>query len=257
MDIQFNLRERTVIIAGPFSSTLQNMMIGLTQLGADVAFLDKEANQATKFCQNITDQREVNEKQGRAMAVQTDLTDRKQLKEAVSKIAQTFGSIDIYIDAHLHNQPSPMLLIDDETDLDAILTKNLKIPLMLTQNIIGYLKGRKRGRILYLVNQPMIGGATSDLLGAAARTGLIQFAKTFARQIHDLNVTVNVLSVGLTEEYVLGHFPEAGSIKEAVEKLKAQDPTFKITEPDKITHSVVYLVSQFGNAVSGQTITLT
>ena len=134
-----------MILAGPFSSTLQNIIIGLTSLGADVALIDKEGQQATKFCQNITDQREVNEKQGRAMAIKADLTDRKQLKEAVGQVAQTFGSIDIYIDAHLMNQPTPMLLTNDETDLDPIITMNLKIPLMLTQNIIAYLKGRKRG----------------------------------------------------------------------------------------------------------------
>lgn len=257
MDIQFNLRERTVILAGPFSSTLQNIMIGLTQLGADVALLDKDAQQAVKFCQNITDQREVNEKQGRAIAIPADLSDRAQLKEAVGKVAQTFGSVDIYIDAHLYNQPTPMALINDESDLDAIILRNLKIPLMLTQNIIGYLKGRKRGRILYLINQPVLNNSAQDLFTAAARTGLIQFTKSFAKQIHDLSVTVNVLSIGLTEEYVLGHYPEGKSIKETVEKMKTLNPTFRITEPDKITNSVVYLVSQFGNAVNGQVIALT
>jgi 3-oxoacyl-[acyl-carrier protein] reductase len=257
MDIQFNLRERTVLIAGPFSSTLQNLMIGLTQMGADVALIDKEGQQATKFCQNITDQREINEKQGRAMSIKADLTDKKQLKDAVGQVAQTFGSIDIFIDAHLTNQPTPMLLANDETDLDPIITTNLKIPLLLTQTIIAYLKGRKRGRILYLINQPVINGSTKDLFTAATRTGLIQFAKNLARQISDLNVTVNVLSIGLTEEYLLGQYPESSSIKETLEKLRVSDPTFKITEPDKITHTVVYLVSQFGNAVNGQLIHLT
>ena len=55
MDIQFNLRERTVVLAGSFSTTMQNIMLGLTSLGADVALIDKEAQQATKFCQNIVD----------------------------------------------------------------------------------------------------------------------------------------------------------------------------------------------------------
>lgn len=257
MDIQFNLRERTVIIAGPFSSLIQNVMMGLCQMGADVALLDKDAGQAVKFCQNITDQREVNEKQGRAMAVPVDLSNRIQLKDAVGKVAQTFGGLDIYIDAHVSNQATPMTLNLDETDLQPILDRNLKIPMMLTQTIISYLKGRKRGRILYLLNQPMLNSATADIIATGARTGLIHFAKTLARQIHDLNVTVNVLSVGLTEEYVLGHYPEGGSIKETVEKLKQTDPTFKITEPDKITHSIIYLVSQFGSGVNGQLITLT
>lgn len=257
MDIQFNLRERTVVIAGPFTTTLQNIMMGLTQLGADVALIDKDAGNATRFCQSLTDQREVNEKQGRAIAIAADLQNPAVVKEALGKVAHSFGSLDIYIDAHLWNSATPMTLDGDQTDLDPIIQMNLKRPLMITQQIMNYLKGRKRGRVLFLMNQGVASGNPSDIFTAAARSGLIQFSKTLARQIHDLNVTVNVLSVGLTEEYVLGQFPGSTSIKDAVEKMKAQDPTLKITEHDKITNSVLYLVSQFGAAVTGQTITLT
>ena len=43
MDAVLNLRERTILIAAPFSTTVQNLMMGLTQLGADVALVDKQA----------------------------------------------------------------------------------------------------------------------------------------------------------------------------------------------------------------------
>ncbi|MNS95261.1 hypothetical protein D3C72_1295130 [compost metagenome] len=68
---------------------------------------------------------------------------------------------------------------------------------------------------------------------------------------------MNVLSLGLTEEYILAQFPEATSIKEAVEKLKQRDPSLRITEPDKVTNTVTYLVSQYGAALNGQVISLT
>lgn len=256
MDFQFSLRERTVIIAGPFSSTIQNVVFGLTQLGADVALLDKDANQATKFCQNVTDQREVNDKQGRAMALQADLSSLSSIKDAVGRVGQTFGGIDIYIDAHLENKKTSLSLEADQTDLDPCILSNLKIPMMLTQNIVSYLKGRKKGRIIYLMNQSVLNSQPEDLFASTARSGLICFAKSLAKQVKDHNLTVNVLSLGLTEEYVLGHYPEFKSIKEAVEKLKASDPSIRISEPDKITNSVVYLASQYGNGLSGQVLTI-
>ncbi|RQX21554.1 NAD(P)-dependent oxidoreductase, partial [Micromonospora ureilytica] len=46
------------------------------------------------------------------------------------------------------------------------------------------------------------------------------------------------------------------SIKEAVENLKVKEPHSRITEPEKITNTVTYLVSQFGAAVNGQVISL-
>lgn len=256
MDQVLNLRERTVLIAGPFSSTVQNVMMGLTHLGADVAILDSEANKATKFCQNILDQREVNEKSGRAIAIQVDLSKPEDVKEAVSRVAQSFGGLDIYLDAHLLNTPTPITLAGDTTEVGPIIDFNLKIPLMLTQNIIGYLKGRKRGRIIYLLNQATMNRSTQDLYATAARTGLIQFAQSLAKHALDSNVMVNTLSIGMTEEFLSGHFPEATSIKDALEKMRALDPFVRITEPDRITNSIVYLSSQFGNAVTGQNISL-
>jgi 2-hydroxycyclohexanecarboxyl-CoA dehydrogenase len=256
MDIQFNLRERTVIIAGPFSSTIQNLVFGLTRMGADVALLDKDAAQATKFCQNVTDQREVNDKQGRAMALPCDLSNPANIKDAVGKVAQTFGGIDIYVDAFLDNQKSTFSLEGELSDFDSQILNNLKIPLMMTQNIVSYLRSRKKGRIIYLLNQSVLNADPQDVLTVATRSGLIQYAKSLSKLAKDFNLTVNVLSLGLTEEYVLGHFPECKSIKEAVEKLKLIDPSIRISEPEKIANSVIYLASQFGNGLTGQVLTV-
>lgn len=260
MDTQLSLRERTVIIAGPFSSTVQNLMMGLAQLGADVVLLDKDAQGANRFCQNINDQREINDKHGRAIAIAADLSDRKKMREAVGQAAQTFGGLDIYIDAHLYNQPSPMSLTGDETDLETLLLPNLKIPLMLTQTIVPFLKGRRKGRILYLINQSNLNGQYNDLFAAAGRSGLVAFAKALSRQVSDQGLTVNLLALGLTEEYVLAqHALATGAmptIREVIDQMKKTDPHVRITEPDKITSSVAYIVSSFGVAVNGQLIQL-
>ncbi len=64
------------------------------------------------------------------------------------------------------------------------------------------------------------------------------------------------LKLGLTEEFILAQHPEAKSIKEAVEKMREKEPHLRITEPDKITNTVTYLVSQYGAAVAGQVISL-
>jgi 3-oxoacyl-[acyl-carrier protein] reductase len=257
MDFNVSLKERTVLIAGPFSSTVQNLIIGLTNVGADVAFLDQDANQATKFCANVTDQREVNPKLGRAIAIPVNMSERNQIKEAVGQVAQSFGSVDIYLDAMLMNKPTPMNLQGDESDIDQIITWNLKTTLLLTQTVVPFLRGRKRGRIIYLMNNSILAGSYADLYASAARSGLVHFAKNLARQVSELSMTVNVLALGLTEEYVLAQSPAGPSIREAIEKMKLIDPHIKLTEPDKISNSVIYLASQLGNAVSGQLITLT
>jgi 3-oxoacyl-[acyl-carrier protein] reductase len=122
---------------------------------------------------------------------------------------------------------------------------------MITHAVLNFLKNRKRGRILYLLNETY-----PDPILAAARGALIPFAQSLAKMVSEHNISVNVLKLGLTEEFILAQNPEAKSIKEALEKMREKEPHLKITEPDKITNTITYLVSQYGLAVTGQVISL-
>ena len=67
---------------------------------------------------------------------------------------------------------------------------------------------------------------------------------------------MNSLSIALTEEYILEHDPEAKSIKEAMEKMKSIDPSLKITEADKVSQTISFLVSPMGATLNGQNFSL-
>ena len=123
--------------------------------------------------------------------------------------------------------------------------------------MVNYLKGRKRGRILYLLNDALNRGIPLDACATAMRSGLIGFSLALSRVTQEFNVTVNCLSVALTEEYLLGHFTDSPTIKDALEKMKAIDPLFKITEPDRVTNTVLFLLSSAGSAINGQHLRMT
>jgi len=256
--MEYALRERVIAIVGPLSTTVQSLMNGLTREGADVALLNPEAHLAERFCGQLTDQREISTKHGRAMAVKTDLKSSATIKESIGKVAQTFGGLDVFIDAQLHNAPTIMKLEDDaqlEADIDRLMQDNLRSSLLLTAAVAGYLKARKKGRILFLFNEACFRGQPEDAVLAAARAGLVQFASSFSKSLMEHNVTVNCLSLGYTEEFLLAR--DSGNlIKAALEKQKISDRFAKITEPDKITNAVTYLIGPSGAAVTGQCIHL-
>lgn len=253
------LRERTVVILGPVKTSMQNLVMGLTQLGADVAMIDTHADKLHKFAQNVSDQREANSKFGRAAAITVDLNNPISIKDAFGKAAQTFGSIDIFIDAMATALPTPFKIGEDDAKLAETINENLTVSLRATQIAAHFLKTRKKGRIIYLLQSAMNKSVFQDAVGTAARTGLIAFSQTLAKELSEHNVTVNCMSLGLTEEYLLGHFPEATSIKEAQEKMRASDAAngkIKITEPDKITQAMTFLCGPSGAAVTGQHLTI-
>jgi NAD(P)-dependent dehydrogenase (short-subunit alcohol dehydrogenase family) len=251
MDAVLNLRERTILIAAPFSTTVQNLMMGLTQLGADVALVDKEAQQAQRFCNQINDQREINDRHGRAGAFNADFSNKDQVKDAVGRVAQT---VDVLVDAMGMDYPAMMMMTTEEMPL--FFQKHLQATMMITELALNFMKSKKRGRIIYLVNAATLRGQESDAMMAAARGGLVQYAQTMGRMWQDFNTTVNVLSPSLTEEYLLKHFPECTSIKEAQEKMKVLDPKLRLTDADRITSVVAFLASAQGAGVTGQILTV-
>ena len=244
------------LIAGPMSSTVSSVVMGLTRLGADCVILDPDKSVPQAFINQINDSREINDKFGRASVMPTDLMSASAIKDAIGKASQVFGGLDMYIDALMINQPTPIKIDMILEGLDGLIDRHLKSTLYLTQGVLAFFKSRKRGRIVYFLNDSPAAKAKEDVMVQAVRSGLIQFAASLAKQVSEFNITVNTLSLALTEEYILGHDPESKSIKEALEKMKAVDSTLKITEPDKISQTVSFLVSPLGATVNGQFLKL-
>lgn len=251
MENSFNLNSRTCLIVGPFTSTVQSLMMGLTQVGCDVVYLSRDNSASQRFCNQLNDQREVNPKFGRCLGLQSPLASVDDVKEAVGSAAQTFGSVDLYVDAQVFNSPDSYVIGEDLSHLEEEITRNFKSSVWLSHAVLNFFKARKRGRILYLMNEN-----DADPVLAGSRGALLPFAQALAKKVAEFNVTVNVLRLGITEEYLLMRYPQAASIKEALMMLKENEPHLRITEPERITNTVMYLVSPYGAALNGQAISL-
>ena len=96
--MEFNLRERTALIVGPFNSTVQSLVMGLTQMGSDCVLLDFDNSASQRFCNQINDAREINPKFGRALGIKSPMKTADDIKDAVGSAAHAFGSVDLFID---------------------------------------------------------------------------------------------------------------------------------------------------------------
>lgn len=248
--MELNLKERTVLIRGPFTSTVQSLMMGLTQIGANCVLLDTDNASSVRFCNQINDAREANPKNGRATSIKNPLKTDADIRDAIGSAAQCFGSIDLFIDAQVGNSPNRFQLGEALSYLDEEMQSGLRTTIQLTHGILSYLKSRRRGRIVFLMNEN-----EADPVVAATRGALEGFAKTLSKLFVQDNITINLLSLGLTEEWVLSQ-NSGMTIKDAVEKMKQKDSSLRITEPEKITNTVVFLLSQAGAAITGQYLKL-
>lgn len=250
----FKLQDRTAILTGPCTTFNQAIALRLTQLGANVALIDRNIEKTQRFASQLMDAREVHERYGRAVAIQADLSKPHHVQDAITRAAEAFGGCDIFIDGLMVSDPHPFRAANSLEDLDRMVDVNLRSPLMFTHGVLRFLESRKRGRIVYLVHDLLRLGYENNSLLAATRTGLIHFSKTLARELSSANITVNCVALGVNEDFLLSQNREATSIHAAQEQLLKAFPQATMTEPERMANMVAFLVSPLGAGITGQTI---
>ncbi len=257
-ETSFKLQDRTALLTGPCNSVNQAIAVKLTQLGANVAIVDRNIDKSQRFASQLTDAREINERYGRAVAVQADLSKPHHVSDAVSRAAEAFGGIDIYIDGLMTTDVKRFKEPGALEELDRIIDVNLRAPMLMTHAVLRFLEGRKRGRIVYLMHDIIRLGLANNGLMAMSRTGLTAFARTLSREVAENNITVNCVAIGVTEEFLLGQNPGADatktSIQEAQAKLALTYPAAQLMDTEKIANTVAFLSSPLGAGLTGQTI---
>jgi NAD(P)-dependent dehydrogenase (short-subunit alcohol dehydrogenase family) len=251
----FKLQDRTAILTGPCNSINQAIASKLTQMGVNVAMIDRNTDRSSRFANQLMDMREIQESYGRAVAIQSELAKPQQIQDAIGRAAESFGGIDIYIDGLMTAENKPFKDPTTLEDFDRVMETNLRAPIMIAHGVLRFLESRKRGRMIFLMHDLSRVGNVNNSLIAACRTGLSAFARSVARETAAHNITVNCIAAGVSEEFLLAQNPkEQVSIQEAHQRLLKVFPAAAMTEPERIANLVAFLASPLGAGVTGQTI---
>ncbi|MDZ4678148.1 MAG: SDR family oxidoreductase [Oligoflexia bacterium] len=247
------LKDKTFVITGGTSDVGRALALNLTSLGADIAILDKNPEKARRIVDEISETREVKESFGKAAYFEVNLTDHKAVKEAVSKAAETFGGIDVLIGGLFTSKVSLINSPDYLEEFERMIDINTKSAVYTTQAIVPFMRGRKRGKIIYLISDLVRWGSEGESILAISRGGIIYYARSLARELASSNIAVNCVAMGPTEDYLLARDPSASSIKVTEEKLLAAMPMGRTLRADEIAQVVTFLSSPLADAVTGQT----
>lgn len=254
----FRLRDRTALLTGPCGATNQAIASKLTQLGCDVALVHHDVERARRFAEQLMNAREVQERFGRAIAIQASVGNPAQAQDAITRAAEAFGGIDVYVDGGFATHPMPFRDPGSLEALEESLDFNLRAPLLMTHGLMRFLEGRKRGRVIYLLHDLARLGVSQHALLAATRMGLMQFAKSIAREAAEKSVTVNCVSMGVTEDFLLAQPALVGAVAPTIQAEQAElakaFPGATVMDPERIANLVAFLASPLSSGITGQTI---
>jgi NAD(P)-dependent dehydrogenase (short-subunit alcohol dehydrogenase family) len=250
----FRLHDKTVLLTGAGTNLGRAIAQMLAGYGANVALVGNNSRELQRLAEDIMNQREIKESAGRAAAIEAAPNQHAQLQDAVAKAAELFGGIDIYIDNSMTERPLNFQKDFSLTRLDELIDINLRSVMVMTHKVTQFLKARKKGRILYMIQDMHRTGHEGDSISAVTRTGLIHFAKCLAHELQPENITVNCLAVPPTEEYLLQKAPKASSLQAAFDEVLKSGKPFRMIESADLAQTIGFLVSPLSSTISGQTL---
>jgi NAD(P)-dependent dehydrogenase (short-subunit alcohol dehydrogenase family) len=181
-----------------------------------------------------------------AKSFEADITRIESCRQLVAQVHDAFGRIDILINNAGRSHRQNIFEIDD-SDFDEMIGLHLRGPFFLAQAAARHMRQARWGRIVNISSEQSYAGDPSLAHYTAAKAGLRTLSKSLALALAP-DITVNTVCPGptATERFMQG--PEyRDEIRETI-------PLRRWGSPRDVARSVMFLVTDDGDAFTGQTL---
>ncbi|MBS2770233.1 glucose 1-dehydrogenase [Anoxybacillus rupiensis] len=241
----FRLDGKIAIVTGAGRGIGKAIAIGFAEAGANVAILSRTVEQLEETARSIE------QLDRRAYIIPTDITDREAVKNAVAEVIKQAGKVDILVNNAGMNIRTAALEVTD-AEWETIMNTNLKSAFMMSQEVGAVMK--KQGTGGKFINIASVAGHVALRTGvayAASKAALIQMTKVLAFEWGKFGIQVNAIGpwyfqTPLTEKLLQN--------QEYVNDILAVTPLKRIGQLPELVGPAVFLASDAGNYVTGQTL---
>jgi len=251
------LDEKAAIITGGGRGIGAAICLALANKGADIAVADMDFPSAEAVAQQV---RSLGRK---GTAIQTDVSDSKEVEKMVDSTLQEFGKIDILVNNAGILKP-PSLIVDlKEEDWDQVIDINAKGVFLCCKIVARHMIDRKQGRIINIASRAAKIGEQYNCAYCASKAAVIAITQTLALELAPYRINVNAICPGMigTKLMEVGIAERAslfGLSPEAIqENLIEEIPLGRVGEPMDVAKVVLVLVSEYTDYMTGQAINVT
>jgi len=234
-----DLSGRAALITGAASGIGRASAIAFAATGASVALVDTDAEGLADTAQAV---RALGP---RAEALVADVTDLRQVTDAVARAAEVFGRLDA-----AHNNagvPGPYVPLDEyeEEDFMRVLQVDLAGVWRCMRAEIRHMRAQRSGAIVN--TSSMLGAAAMPDNSAyiAAKHAVHGLTRAAALELGGTGIRVNAIAPGVTR---------TGMTSAVSDDLLARVPLGRIAEPEEIAAAAVWLCSPQASYVTGSVL---
>ena len=247
------LEGKVAIVTGTSPNIGGGIAEGLAAEGAALVCIDSREDNARDCAQSITGSG------GRAIAITCDVTDEKQVADAVAKAREAFGGIDVLVNnAAFFNRKGVLDMPFDEwrQQLDVIqggaflFTKHVA-RLMIEQG--------RRGSIINIISTAGHQGEPRNIAYCTGKSGMLNFTRSAAMELVSHGIRVNSLTPTATDpgESLARaarwgrKTPDPARVQQAFAPFRSRVAMQKLPSPSDYGRAAVFLASDDAGMITG------
>jgi len=237
------LENRIAIVTGAGQGIGKAIALGMAREGAALVIADlNEANAGAV-------KGEIERVGGKASALYTDISNEESVRGMIDATLNEYGRVDILVNNAGIFPTSPVEAMQEE-EWDRVIDTNLVGTFRCSKAVVPHLLTQRSGRIISLSSGRAFQGARHGAHYAASKAGIIGFSKSLALELAPYGITVNVICPGITDTAQ----PRGHQTEEQIYAQGQRIPLGRIGQPEDLAGPAVFLASDAGGFITGQTI---
>ncbi len=240
-----NLAGKKALVTGGSRGIGRAIAVRLAEAGVDVAI-----NYLRQNTRALETARMIEEKGARAIVIKANVAEMKQVDAMFEKIAEEFGHLNILISNAASGVLKPALELSMR-HWHWTMDINAATLIPLTQHFMKIRNPRETGYIVAVSSLGAIRAIPNYTAVGASKAALESIVRHLAAELAPLNVRVNAVSAGVVDTDALKHFPNR---EQLLEESKRRTPAGRLTTPQDVADTALFLCSDLAKMIHGQTI---
>jgi NAD(P)-dependent dehydrogenase (short-subunit alcohol dehydrogenase family) len=237
----FDLTDRTAVVIGATSGIGRAIALGLADAGADVVPTGRRAELVASAA------REIEARGRRSLATTADVSDSASLQALADEVLDSFGKVDILVNAAGRTVRRPTLDVSD-AEWDAILGTNLTGMLRACRAFGRHMIEQRYGRIINIGSLTSVVALHEVAAYAASKAGVAALTKQLAVEWAPHGVCVNAILPGVFRTALNEGLLDG---TERGRELLMRTPMKRFGVPEEVAGAAVFLASEAASFVTG------
>jgi NAD(P)-dependent dehydrogenase (short-subunit alcohol dehydrogenase family) len=251
------LADRIAVVTGAAKGMGRDICLTLAREGANLAIAAREPAPLEALGA------EISAIGRRAIAVPTDVTDEAAVERLVTRTRDTFGRIDILVNAAGITGPieTPVWEIKAD-DFDQVIAVNVRGTFLPTKYVLPTMIKQRYGKIVNISGTSGLRGYKYRAAYSSSKWALRGFTRTVALEAGPYNINVNALHPGIVggdrmDKLCREKAKKRGWTPEQVYREYVDEMALKrVTVAQDIANAVLFLVSDDSSNMTGQSVTV-